>query len=215
MRAHATFCNRKTAERLPANHARAASVRGTLSDTRRRALAAPAFPWRAAGSVGAQPPAVSDHTRTLRSFAVALDADVIVIGAGLAGLVAACELVAAKRRVIVLDQEPEQALGGQAFWSFGGLLLIDSPEQRRMGIRDSRDLAWSDWQGSAAFDRPEDHWPRQWAEAYVNFAAGEKRPWLRERGGRRWLWLFRLACRWHRRGFERRPRRLLQSCHDS
>ncbi len=112
------------------------------------------------------------------------DADAIIIGAGLAGLVAACELAEANKRVVIVDQEPEQALGGQAFWSFGGLLLIDSPEQRRMGIKDSRELAWSDWQGSAAFDRPEDHWPRQWAEAYVNFAAGEKRSWLRERGMR-------------------------------
>ena len=111
-----------------------------------------------------------------------MDADVIVVGAGLAGLVAAAELTTAGRRVIVVEQEPEQSLGGQAFWSFGGLFLVDSPEQRRMGIRDSRALAWSDWQGTAGFDRPEDAWPRRWAEAYVDFAAGEKRSWLRERG---------------------------------
>jgi predicted oxidoreductase len=110
------------------------------------------------------------------------DADVIIVGAGLAGLVAACELADAGRKVIVLDQEPEQSLGGQAFWSFGGLFLVDTPEQRRMRIRDSHDLAWSDWQGTAAFDRAEDRWPRQWAEAYVAFAAGEKRAWLAERG---------------------------------
>ena len=101
------------------------------------------------------------------------DADAIVVGAGLAGLVAACELTDAGKKVIVVDQEPEQALGGQAFWSFGGLLLVDSPEQRRMRIRDSYELAWSDWLGTAAFDRPEDFWPRKWAEAYVAFAAGE------------------------------------------
>jgi hypothetical protein len=110
------------------------------------------------------------------------DADVIVVGAGLAGLVAACELAEAGRRVIVLDQEPEQSLGGQAFWSFGGLFLVDSPEQRRMRIRDSRELALQDWLGSAGFDREEDRWPRRWAEAYVDFAAGEKRAWLYERG---------------------------------
>lgn len=110
------------------------------------------------------------------------DADVIIVGAGLAGLVAACELADAGRKVIMLDQEPEQSLGGQAFWSFGGLFLVDTPEQRRMRIRDSHDLAWSDWQGTAAFDRAEDCWPRQWAEAYVAFAAGEKRAWLAERG---------------------------------
>jgi len=110
--------------------------------------------------------------------------DVIVVGAGLAGLVAATELADAGRSVIILDQEPEQNLGGQAFWSLGGLFLVDSPEQRRMGIRDSLDLAWQDWLGTAGFDREEDHWPRLWAEAYVAFAAGEKRAWLRQMGHR-------------------------------
>lgn len=111
-------------------------------------------------------------------------ADVIVVGAGLAGLVAAAELVDAGRRVILLDQEPEQSLGGQAFWSFGGLLFVNSPEQRRLGIRDTRDLALQDWMASAGFDREEDAWPRKWAEAYVDFAAGEKRSWLHAQGVR-------------------------------
>jgi predicted oxidoreductase len=109
-------------------------------------------------------------------------ADAIVIGAGLAGLVAVAELVDAGKRVTVLEQEPEASFGGQAWWSFGGLFLIDSPEQRRMGIRDSFELARQDWFGSAGFDRAEDAWPRQWAEAYLEFAAGEKRAWLAERG---------------------------------
>ena len=113
-----------------------------------------------------------------------MDADVIVVGAGLAGLVATAELADAGRRVLLLDQEPEQCLGGQAFWSFGGLLFVDSPEQRRMRIHDSRELAWQDWLGTAAFDRPEDHWPKQWAEAYVDFACGEKRAWLHGQGVR-------------------------------
>ncbi|WP_406859922.1 FAD-binding dehydrogenase [Streptomyces sp. HUAS MG47] len=112
------------------------------------------------------------------------DADVIVIGAGLAGLVATAELVEAGRSVILLDQEPEQSLGGQAHWSFGGLFLVDSPEQRRMRIKDSHALALQDWYGTAGFDRDEDHWPRRWAEAYVDFAAGEKRSWLHSRGVR-------------------------------
>jgi predicted oxidoreductase len=113
-----------------------------------------------------------------------MNADVIVVGAGLAGLAAAAEVADAGRRVILLDQEPEQSLGGQAFWSFGGLFLVDSPEQRRMGIKDSRELAMQDWSGSAGFDRDEDHWPRKWAEAYVDFAAGEKRAWLHAMGHR-------------------------------
>lgn len=110
------------------------------------------------------------------------DADVIVVGAGLAGLVAACELVERGHRVLILDQENAANLGGQAFWSFGGLFFVDSPEQRRLGIRDSQELALQDWLGTAGFDRAEDHWPREWAHAYVDFAAGEKRSWLRARG---------------------------------
>ncbi len=113
-----------------------------------------------------------------------MDADVIVVGGGLAGLVATAELADAGRRVILVEQEPAASLGGQAFWSFGGLFLVDSPEQRRLRIRDSAELAWQDWLGTAGFDRPEDHWPRQWARAYVEFAAGEKRAWLHRQGVR-------------------------------
>ena len=115
---------------------------------------------------------------------MAEDADVIVVGGGLAGLVAATEIADAGKRVILLDQEGEQSLGGQAFWSFGGLFLVDSPEQRRLGIKDSHDLALQDWMGTAGFDRDEDLWPKKWAEAYVAFAAGEKRDWLRAMGHR-------------------------------
>jgi predicted oxidoreductase len=121
------------------------------------------------------------------------DADVIVVGAGLAGLVATAELADAGRRVLLLDQEPY--LGGQAYWSFGGLFFVDSPEQRRLGVRDSRELAMQDWFGSAGFDRDEDYWPRRWAESYVDFAAGEKRAWLHEQGVR----LFPLV-QWAERG---------------
>ncbi|SES68044.1 hypothetical protein SAMN05421676_101157 [Salinibacillus kushneri] len=112
--------------------------------------------------------------------------DAIVVGAGLAGLVATAELTDADKRVLLLDQEPEASLGGQAWWSFGGLFFIDSPEQRRMGIKDSKDLAWQDWLGTADFDREddEDYWGRKWAEAYIDFAAGEKRKWLRSLGVR-------------------------------
>ena len=110
------------------------------------------------------------------------EADIIVVGAGLAGLVAAAEAADAGRSVIVVDQEGPASLGGQAWWSFGGLFLVNSPEQRRLGIKDSPELAAADWFGSAGFDRPEDHWPRLWAQAYLDFAAGEKRAWLRQEG---------------------------------
>lgn len=116
-----------------------------------------------------------------------MDADVIIVGGGLAGLVAANELVQAGKRVALVDQENPANLGGQAFWSFGGLFLVNSPEQRKLGVRDSVDLAWRDWRGSAGWDRlagplAEDEWAVQWARAYVEFAAGEKRSWLKQHG---------------------------------
>jgi uncharacterized protein len=117
------------------------------------------------------------------SEALTVDTDVIVVGAGLAGLVATAELAGAGKRVVLVDQESEANIGGQAFWSFGGLFLVDSREQRRMGVRDSLDLAWQDWVGTAGFDREdEDAWAKRWARAYVEFAAGEKRAWLQSLG---------------------------------
>lgn len=112
--------------------------------------------------------------------------DVIVVGAGLAGLVATAELANARKKVLLVDQEPESSLGGQAWWSFGGLFLVDSPEQRRLGVKDSYELAWQDWIGTAGFDREndEDYWAKKWAEAYVRFATEEKREWLYAQGVR-------------------------------
>ncbi len=109
-------------------------------------------------------------------------ADAIIIGAGLAGLVTAAELVEAGKRVVIVEQEPEASFGGQAHWSFGGLFLVDTPEQRRLGVHDSHELARQDWFGSAEFDRAEDDWAREWAEAYLAFAASEKRDWLAAKG---------------------------------
>ncbi|SEJ06171.1 hypothetical protein SAMN04487917_103502 [Arthrobacter sp. yr096] len=109
-------------------------------------------------------------------------ADIVVVGAGLSGLVAAATAYAAGKSVAVLDQEPEASIGGQAHWSFGGLFMVDTPEQRRLGVKDSAELALSDWLASAAFDRSGDSNAREWAEAYVEFAAGEKRAWLRNLG---------------------------------
>jgi predicted oxidoreductase len=120
---------------------------------------------------------MSDEGSTVRATA-----DAVVVGAGLAGLVAASEIADHGRTVVVVEQEPESSFGGQAWWSFGGLFLVDSPEQRRMGIRDSAELAWADWEATAGFDRDEDTWPRRWARAYIEFAAGEKRSWLKQRG---------------------------------
>lgn len=116
-----------------------------------------------------------------------MDADVIIIGGGLAGLVASSEIVKAGKRVLIVDQENAANLGGQAYWSFGGIFMVNTPMQRRLGVRDSFELAWQDWQGSAGWDRlegdhPEDEWAKKWGRAYVEFAAGDKRPWLQEQG---------------------------------
>lgn len=111
-------------------------------------------------------------------------ADVIIVGGGLSGLVAAHELTSRGKRVFILDQEAENSLGGQAFWSLGGLCMIDTPEQRRMRIKDSHALAHQDWMGSAQFDREEDYWPQKWAENYLEFASGEMRSYLYDLGMR-------------------------------
>jgi uncharacterized protein len=113
-----------------------------------------------------------------------MEYDAIVVGAGIAGLTATAETADAGKKVLLLDQEPEASLGGQAWWSFGGLFLVNSREQRRLGIKDSKELAWQDWLGTAGFDREEDedYWARKWAEAYVDFASGEKRAWLHAMG---------------------------------
>jgi predicted oxidoreductase len=108
---------------------------------------------------------------------------VIIVGAGLAGLVAAFELTQLDVPVVLLDQENAANLGGQAFWSLGGIFCVDSARQRAMGIKDSRELAMRDWFGSARFDREkEDFWPRKWAEAFVNFATDEMEDYVKARG---------------------------------
>lgn len=112
--------------------------------------------------------------------------DIVIVGAGLSGLVAASELCDRGKKVILLDQEGPQNLGGQAFWSLGGLFMVDTPEQRRMGIKDSHALATQDWLGSAQFDRADDKYPKKWAEAYLEFAAGEMRS-LLHKMGMRWF----------------------------
>src|SRR5690625_5139432 len=114
-----------------------------------------------------------------------MEYDVIVVGAGLAGLVVTTELAHLGKKVLLLDQEGEQSIGGQAWWSFGGLFLVDSPEQRRMGIKDSKELACQDWLGTAGYDREnEGYWGKKWAEQYIDFATEEKREWLHEKGVR-------------------------------
>ena len=103
--------------------------------------------------------------------------DAIVAGGGLAGIVTALELLDRNRHVLVLERDQEGNLGGLAKKSFGGIMFVDTPLQRRLGIRDNPDLALADWQRRAVF-KEEDHWPRAWARAYVDNATGMIYDWL-------------------------------------
>ncbi|HVR05874.1 MAG TPA: FAD-binding dehydrogenase [Solirubrobacteraceae bacterium] len=107
--------------------------------------------------------------------------DVIVVGAGLAGLVCTLELLRGGQRVLLLDRCHPQEVGGLAREAFGGMFMVDSPEQRRSRIRDDERLALEDWLRIADFE-PEDRWPRRWAEQYVTRARDDVGGWLRTLG---------------------------------
>src|SRR5436305_6819633 len=110
-------------------------------------------------------------------------ADVVVIGAGIAGLVATLELLDGGRSVILLDRCRPEELGGLAREAFGGMFMVDTPEQRRSRVHDDVQLALADWTRIAEFG-PDDEWPRRWAEQYVSRARDDVGAWLRERGVR-------------------------------
>ena len=109
--------------------------------------------------------------------------DVIVVGAGLAGLVSTLELLRSGHTVLLLDRCRPHELGGLAREAFGGMFMVDSPEQRRSRIRDSERLALEDWLRIAEFGADE-QWPRRWAEQYVTRARDDVGGWLRELGVR-------------------------------
>jgi predicted oxidoreductase len=111
------------------------------------------------------------------------EADVIVVGAGIAGLVATLELLEHGRDVLLIDRcEPEE-VGGLAREAFGGMFMADTSEQRRSKIPDSVELALADWMRMADFDES-DEWPRRWAEQYVARARDEVGGWLKSHGVR-------------------------------
>jgi hypothetical protein len=94
-----------------------------------------------------------------------LKTEVVIAGGGLAGLVTAYELLSAGRRVLILDKDKQENLGGLAKQSFGGVHMIDTPHQRRLKIKDSPELAWRDWQSVAGYE-VNDEWPRRWGKFY-------------------------------------------------
>lgn len=108
---------------------------------------------------------------------------VIIVGTGLAGLVAGYEAQKAGRHVIFVDQESRESLGGQAFWSLGGLFMVGSPEQKMMRVNDYEELAWMDWENSAYYDPGDnDTWPRRWGREFVRFATHEMHGYLKGLG---------------------------------
>lgn len=111
------------------------------------------------------------------------DGDVVIIGGGIAGIVTALELLDRGRRVVLLDRDTEARAGGLARESFGGIFMVGTPAQRRLGIRDTPDLALSDWFSVARFG-DQDVWPRKWAETYVNRSREGIHDWLKARGVR-------------------------------
>ncbi len=107
--------------------------------------------------------------------------DVLIVGGGIAGITTALELLDGSKSVLLLDRDEESTFGGLARESFGGMFFVDSPEQRRQGIRDSTELALRDWSSFAEFS-PDDRWPRAWAEAYVERCTADIHHWVRRYG---------------------------------
>ena len=120
--------------------------------------------------------------------------DVVIVGAGIAGLVAAHECLERGKSVTIIDRHGAENVGGLARTAFGGMALVGTPVQRRMGIKDSSALALSDWCSFAEFGDA-DVWPRKWAQAYVEQSAEKVFHWLREKGMR-----FLPAINWVERG---------------
>ena len=108
-------------------------------------------------------------------------ADVVIVGAGIAGITAAFELLGQGRKVLLLDRDIRSEMGGLAKKSFGGMFFVNTPQQRWSGIRDTAEQAWKDWQSVAEFE-PGDHYPRRWAESYVYNCTDQIYNWITKLG---------------------------------
>jgi len=113
-------------------------------------------------------------------------ADAVIVGGGIAGITAAIELMNEGQKVLLIDRDVEEELGGLAKWSFGGMFFVDSPLQRRAGMKDSVDLALRDWLSVADFG-PNDVLPRQWAKQYVSTCTDHVYRWLTKEHGTRFF----------------------------
>lgn len=107
-------------------------------------------------------------------------ADVIIVGGGLAGLAIAYDLLDYGKKIVLLDKDEPENLGGLAKKSFGGVMFVDTPLQRRLGIKDSPELAMSDWNSFADFGE-HDHWPKKWAKFYVENSIEYIYEWMKKK----------------------------------
>lgn len=108
-------------------------------------------------------------------------ADVVIVGAGLAGITAAFELLSNGKKVLLLDRDVREEMGGLAKKSFGGMFFVNTPQQRLSGIKDTPEQAWKDWQSVAEFE-PGDIYPRRWAESYVYNCTDQVYHWITKLG---------------------------------
>ena len=123
-----------------------------------------------------------------------LQTDAVVVGGGLAGIVTALELLRAGQRVVLVDRDTPERLGGLALWAFGGMALVGTPLQEAMGIPDTPERALHDWLQFGELD-PQDEWPLQWARYYVEHSRSEVYDWLKNEGIK-----FMPAVNWVERG---------------
>ncbi len=107
--------------------------------------------------------------------------EVIIVGGGIAGITTAIELLNFNKKVLIIDRDSEANLGGLAKESFGGMFFVDTPQQRKSGIKDSPELAFKDWCSVANFG-VDDELPKLWAKNYVYHSTSKVYNWLKEQG---------------------------------
>ena len=123
-----------------------------------------------------------------------ISSDVLIIGGGIAGIVTAVELLRAGKSVTLVDRDSEERFGGLALWAFGGMALIGTPLQKKMGIPDSPERALKDWISFGELDTSDEH-SLAWARYYVHNSRSEVHDWLLGEGIK-----FMPAVNWVERG---------------
>ena len=106
-----------------------------------------------------------------------VQADALVVGGGLAGIVTALELLRAGKRVALVDRDTPERLGGLALWAFGGMALVGTPLQAKMKIPDTPERALADWLRFGELDAA-DEYPLAWARHYVEHSRPQVHDWL-------------------------------------